>query len=76
MEEYTLTIKGFKTKEQVKAFAQWYSGQGEQDASYWFECRKEDGEIDVDTMNVDSWKMKDSWDSFENNNLDLFLEID
>lgn len=54
--EYELTLKGFKTKEQVKAFIDWYAGQGEQDASYWFEARKDDGEIDVNRMLVDITK--------------------
>lgn len=49
---FELHLKGFKTKEQVKAFIEWYEGQGEQNACIWFECRKDAGEIDVDTMNV------------------------
>lgn len=28
-EEFTLTLKGFKSKAQVKAFMDWYEGQGE-----------------------------------------------
>lgn len=61
---YNLTFTGFKTKAQAEAFRDWYSGQGEQDATVWFECRKEEGEIDVDFMPVDvqdpkghGWKM-------------------
>lgn len=50
---FELHLKGFKTEAQVKAFMDWYEGQGEQDATIWFECRKEEGEIDVETMNVD-----------------------
>jgi hypothetical protein len=73
--EFTLTIKGFKTKEQALEFAKWYEGQGEQDAAYWFEERKEEGKIDIDFMPVDVWKMRDQWKNFENNNLDLFLKI-
>lgn len=53
---YSLLITGFKTKAQVKAFYDWYEGQGEQDAPYWFECRKQEGEIDVETMYVDMSK--------------------
>jgi hypothetical protein len=56
---FKLVIEGFKTKAQVQAFADWYSGQGEQDAYVWFECRKDAGEIDVDSMNTEgspSWK--------------------
>lgn len=75
VQEFTLTIKGFKTKEQVKAFASWYEGQGEQDASIWFECRKEEGEIDVDFMPVDCQAMFGKWDDFEGKNMDLILKI-
>lgn len=45
-----LVISGFKTKAQVEAFWDWYSGQGEQDSRIWFECRKDEGEIDVKAM--------------------------
>lgn len=50
---YNLNIGGFKTPEQAEAFISWYEGQGEQDAQIWFECRKDEGEIDVDFMPVD-----------------------
>lgn len=50
---FSLLITGFKTPEQVKAFADWYEGQGEQDASIWFECRVDEGKLDVDFMPVD-----------------------
>lgn len=53
MEKYTLNITGFRSKEQVKAFIDWYEGQGEQDAEIWFECRMDEGEIDVSRMPVD-----------------------
>ncbi len=53
---YSLLIKGCKAQAQVQAFCDWYEGQGEQDASVWFECRKDEGEIDVDTMHVDMSK--------------------
>lgn len=49
---YSLKIIGFKTQQQVEEFIRWYEGQGEQDAATWFECRCSDGELDVDTMNV------------------------
>lgn len=75
-ENYTLTIKGFKTKEQVLAFASWYEGQGEQDACVWFECRKEEGEIDVSVMNVDTKKyITELKQGFKHNNFDLWLDI-
>lgn len=50
---FELKITGFKTEAQVEAFIDWYEGQGEQDARIWFECRKDDGEIDVDSMYTD-----------------------
>lgn len=34
---YSVTFNGFKTPEQAKTFADWYSGHGEQDAGYWLE---------------------------------------
>lgn len=58
---YNLLIKGFKTKAQAEAFIDWYEGQGEQDACIWFECRKDEGEIDVDFMPVDC-NIKYVWD--------------
>lgn len=50
---YSLKINGFKTKAQANAFIDWYEGQGEQEAQVWFECRQDEGEIDVDFMPVD-----------------------
>lgn len=35
--DITVTFKGFKTLEQAEAFANWYSGSGEQQASEWME---------------------------------------
>jgi len=32
---YTCTFTGL-TRDQAKVFASWYSGQGEQDADFWF----------------------------------------
>ena len=51
-EPFTLKITGFTSKAQIEAFVGWYEGQGEQDSSMWFEYRKEEGKIDVDSMNV------------------------
>ena len=53
---YEVKIMGFKTPEQAEEFINWYSGQGEQDAGIWFECHKQDGDIDVDNMTVDCLK--------------------
>lgn len=53
MSEITVKITGFNTKEEAEQFILWYDGQGEQDIPFWLECRKDEGKIDVDTMNVD-----------------------
>lgn len=53
---YELHIKGFKTKQQVECFIDWYEGQGEQDAIPWFECRMDDENLDVSFMPVDCTK--------------------
>lgn len=50
---YKLVIDGFQTKEQAEEFLSWYCGQGEQDATVWFEVAKDNGTINVDTMHVD-----------------------
>lgn len=71
--EYSLTIKGFKTAAQAKAFIEWYEGQGEQNASVWFECRQSEGQLDVDFMPVDCSK-KYEWDD-SGKNLTAWLKI-
>lgn len=38
-EEIRVVITGFKTLDAAKEFANWYSGQGEQDIQIWWECR-------------------------------------
>ncbi len=53
---YSVVLNGFKTKAQCQAFVNWYEGQGEQNSSYWFECRKDEGEIDIDHMYIDLQK--------------------
>lgn len=50
---FDLLIKGFKSESQVKEFIAWYEGQGEQDASLWFEEARSQGKIGVDSMNMD-----------------------
>ena len=75
-EEYTLTIRGFKTKEQVLAFASWYEGQGQQDTFTWFECLQEEGKLDVTTMNVDIKKYTaELKQGFRGNNFDFWLKL-
>lgn len=51
---YKINVTGFKTKAQAEEFISWYEGQGEQDAAIWFECRKDEGVLDVDFMPVES----------------------
>lgn len=45
-----VVVDGFKTIEEANEFCEWYSGQGEQDAAIWFDCRKSEGIIACDTM--------------------------
>lgn len=52
--DFTLTIKGFKNMAQVKSFASWYSNQGEQQSSEWFEIASDLGKLDVSSIDVDS----------------------
>jgi len=69
--ELSLTIKGFKNKEQVQCFIDWYEGQGEQDASGWFE--ENEDEIGTDFMAVDCSK-KYEWNE-DGTNLTAWLKI-
>lgn len=57
-----VVVEGFTTMTQAEAFADWYGGAGEQDASFWFEARKEEGEIDVDWMGTDGPLVKEDND--------------
>jgi hypothetical protein len=36
-DSFSVTFSGFKTKEEAKHFADWYSGSGEQNSSIWLE---------------------------------------
>jgi len=58
---YKLVVTGFNTKAEAEAFYSYYEGAGEQDACRWFECRKEEGEIEVDSMMTDM-SFKPYWD--------------
>jgi hypothetical protein len=53
---FSLKINGFRDEAEARAFIEWYEGQGEQDATIWFECRMEEGEIDRDFIGVDIYK--------------------
>jgi hypothetical protein len=33
----TVSVSGFSNKEQAQVFVDWYYGQGEQDAEFWFD---------------------------------------
>jgi len=71
MGDFTLTIKGFKSKEQVEELAYWYSEEGEQFLSEWLKCYE-----NIDSMNVDCKKMLNKWNMQEGeSNLDLYLEV-
>lgn len=68
-EDISVTIKGFNKIEEAKEFCSWYSGQGEQDASIWFECRKDEGLIKVSSMNELSTSLT------SNSNVEMILKM-
>jgi hypothetical protein len=69
----SLKIEGFETREQAEAFVSWYTGQGEQDAIFWFDARVNEGNLDVNFMPVDS---KQTFPlKFENNEAKVVLEM-
>lgn len=53
---YSLKINGFRSMKEVETFINWYEGQGEQEASIWFEEAKLQGNIDRDFIGVDTNK--------------------
>lgn len=62
---YSLKINGFRSMKEVETFINtgnleleyiWYNGQGEQDASIWFEEAKLQGDIDRDFIPIDTSK--------------------
>lgn len=53
-EEFKVVITGFSSLKEAEEFVNWYAGQGEQDSSVWFECRKEEGLIKPSVMNYNS----------------------
>ena len=55
-EGFKVVVTGFKTQAEADAFIGWYEGQGEQDACIWFECRKDEGEIECRSMIIDMAK--------------------
>jgi hypothetical protein len=48
-----LVIKGFKNRDEVEMFRHWYCGQGEQDASIWFEETAREKDV-RDFLSVDN----------------------
>lgn len=55
-----VVIKGFKNAEEAEQFCLWYSGQGEQDAAIWFECRQAEGEMESSFIGCGSITILDS----------------
>jgi len=51
---YSIKLDGFVSKKQAEEFVYWLSGQGEQDAIYWFE------EAGVPGFGVD-WSKRPKW---------------
>ena len=68
-EDISVTIKGFNKIEEAQEFCSWYSGQGEQDSSVWFECRQAEGTINVSTMNEQSTSLT------SNTNVEMILKM-
>jgi hypothetical protein len=62
--EFQVTFKGFKTAEQAKIFAEWYSGSGEQEVGLWLEEHS-----DIDSAYTKEIKLK------ENGNVIITLKI-
>jgi len=55
---FQVTVKGFKSKHDAQVFCDWYSGQGEQDADYWFD-------VHGDRSNYHFESMKENEDGYE-----------
>lgn len=68
-EDITLTIKGFNELKEAEEFCSWYSGQGEQDASIWFDCRAAEGLISTTFMG------EESTNKVNKNNIEMFLKM-
>lgn len=47
---YKVVVEGFNTLSEAQEFCSWYSGQGETDAEFWFECSKLEGKIPSESM--------------------------
>jgi len=71
-ELFSVNITGFESKEEAQAFIDWYSGQGEQDSEFWFECRQDEGEIKHSKMLVDSKTYPLKWNE---NSVEMKMEF-
>lgn len=72
--KHKVVFDGFETLEQAKAFADWYSGSGEQESGYWLEVNTED----INGAYVDCHKVAENkgYKVDENNNLIVPLRLD
>lgn len=50
----SITIKGFRNRQEAIEFMNWYSGQGEQDIDFWMECRQQEGKDVRECINCKS----------------------
>lgn len=50
MSDFKVVITGFSSLAEAKEFTNWYSVQGEQDCEAWFECRRDEEEIEYSSM--------------------------
>ena len=48
--DFKVIITGFSSLAEAEEFVSWYSEQGEQDSTIWFDCRKEEGLIEHSSM--------------------------
>ena len=67
--DITVTVKGFNTIEEASEFCSWYSGQGESDASIWFDCRVAEGVINSSYMDEESTYKTNK------NNIEMILKM-
>lgn len=49
-DDFKVIITGFSSLAEAEEFVSWYAGQGEQDSTIWFECRKDEGLIEHSSM--------------------------
>jgi hypothetical protein len=58
-ETWTVSFKGFSSKDIAESFLDWYIGAGEQIADIWFDCRNYEDPLYPDSVNsiVESKKL-------------------